>query len=113
MVILLLILVGPCAAIAAAFTHRQPLRMHAKMALLSLGLGLAPLTLAYGVITGTVGMAWVGRDTAIAVGLFDFLSVFAFWSVVFILRNNARRQAEALRSVINELRASGLSTATS
>jgi hypothetical protein len=111
-VLLLLILVGPSAGIAAAFTRRQSLRLHAKMALLSVGLGLVPLILAFGIIAGTVGMAGAGRDTFITVGLFDFLSVFAFWSAIFILRNVAKRRAETLRAVITELRSNGLVTST-
>jgi hypothetical protein len=111
-ILLLLILVGPSAGVAAAFTRRQSLRLHAKMALLSVGLGLVPLLLAFGIIAGTIGMARAGRDTFIVVGLFDFLSVFTFWAAIFILRNVAKRRAETLRAVIGELRGNGLSTAT-
>lgn len=110
--VLLLVLVGPFAGVAAAFTRRQPLRAHAKMALLSLMIGLVPMALGFLVIAATIGAARVGRDTVFAVGLFDFLSVFAFWSAVFIRRASARRHAEALRPFITELRATGLSSAT-
>jgi hypothetical protein len=110
--ILLLALVAPLAGAAAAFTRKQPLRTHAKMALLSLPIGLVPMLLGFLVIAATIGPARTSRDAVIAVGLFDFLSVFAFWSAVFVRRGAARRHAEALRPLITRLRATGLSSAT-
>lgn len=110
---MLLVLAGPCAGIAAAFTRRQPSRLHAKMALLSLGLGLVPILLGLVAIAATIGIAQAGRDSIIVVGLFDFFSVFAFWSLLFMRRIAARRRAEELRPVITELRAAGLKSATS
>jgi hypothetical protein len=110
--VILLALVGPLAGAVAAFTHKQALRAHARMALLSLAIGLAPMLLGFLVVAATIGPARAGRDAAIAVGLFDFLSVFAVWSVVFTRRAAARRHAEALRPLISELRATGLSSAT-
>jgi hypothetical protein len=109
--VILLALVGPLAGAVAAFTHKQPLRAHARMALLSLAIGLAPMLLGFLVVAATIGPAR-GRDAAIAIGLFDFLGVFAVWSVVFTRRAAARRHAEALRPLISELRATGLSSAT-
>jgi hypothetical protein len=110
--VILLALVGPLAGAVAAFTHKQALRAHARMALLSLAIGLAPMLLGFLVVAATIGQARAGRDAAIAIGLFDFLSVFAVWSVVFVRRAAARRHAEALRPLISELRATGLSSAT-
>jgi hypothetical protein len=110
--VILLALVGPLAGAVAAFTHKQALRAHARMALLSLAIGLAPMLLGFLVVAATIGPGRAGRDAAIAIGLFDFLSVFAVWSVVFVRRAAARRHAEALRPLISELRATGLSSAT-
>jgi hypothetical protein len=110
--VILLALVGPLAGAVAAFTHKQALRAHARMALLSLAIGLAPMLLGFLVVAATIGPARAGRDTATAIGMFDFLCVFAVWSVVFVRRAAARRHAEALRPLISELRATGLSSAT-
>jgi hypothetical protein len=110
--VILLALVGPLAGAVAAFTHKQALRAHARMALLSLAIGLAPMLLGFLVVAATIGPARAGADAATATGLFDFLSVFAVWSVVFVRRAAARRHAEALRPLISELRATGLSSAT-
>jgi hypothetical protein len=110
--VILLALVGPLAGAVAAFTHKQALRAHVRMALLSLAIGLAPMLLGFLVVAATIGPARAGRAAAIAVGLFDFLGVFAVWSVVFVRRAAARRHAEALRPLISELRATGLSSAT-